>query len=280
MEPLGAKLKAAREQKQLTLTKVAGDIRIGSVHLSNLETGNYAALPGGVYNRAFLRAYCEYLGLDAQEMLDCYRNETSPPADRQSKARPRATPLATRFTAPPVVTWSILLVASIAGLYYSRRWIADVFSPYFVRAPVTAPLPANAGPPDISQARPAAQVPVAPPVVAVQQAGEQPPGTETDTGSTLPPQAPGTIRLKLQVTQRCWVSITSDGSRVLVKLLEPGDIQAFDAVESFYVILGNAGGVQATINGKQAKPFGKDGEVVKVLINQQTLSGLLEQPRG
>jgi cytoskeleton protein RodZ len=86
--------------------------------------------------------------------------------------------------------------------------------------------------------------------------------------------------LNLQITQRCWVSVTSDGNRVLVKLLEPGDAQTFDALESLYLILGNAGGVRASINGKPAKPFGKDGEVVRVSINVQNVNELLEQPKS
>ncbi|NWG13628.1 MAG: DUF4115 domain-containing protein [Acidobacteria bacterium] len=86
--------------------------------------------------------------------------------------------------------------------------------------------------------------------------------------------------MHLDITKDCWVSVTSDGNRVLVRLLEPGETQTFDALERFYVILGNAGGVRATINGKPLKQLGGDGEVVKVLINQQVLDNLLERPHG
>jgi RodZ C-terminal domain len=62
---------------------------------------------------------------------------------------------------------------------------------------------------------------------------------------------------------------------VLVKLLEPGEDLSFDAVEKFYVILGNAGGVRLKINGKRAKPPGNSGEVVKMMINTENVSALL-----
>ena len=64
-------------------------------------------------------------------------------------------------------------------------------------------------------------------------------------------------------------------NRVLVKMLEPGDDLSFDAAESFYVILGNAGGVRLKINGKRAKPPGNAGEVVKMMINTENVSDLL-----
>ncbi len=272
MEPLGAQLKAAREQKQLTIARVAGDTRISAAHIESLESGQYSRLPGGAYNRAFLRAYSDYLGLDTAALLEQYRLETAPPAEKAAKARPRAPLAESGFHVHPIFIWSLMLVASIAGLYLSRRWISDVFSPYFAPAPIAAR-------PPVPQSQPAA--PAEPTAAATAPAAEGQGTPAHPPAAEVPAPPPGTtIRLQLQVTQRCWVSVTGDGNRVLVKLLEPGDAQTFDAVESFYLILGNAGGVRATINGKPAKPFGKDGEVVKVLINQQTLDGLLEAPSG
>jgi hypothetical protein len=74
------------------------------------------------------------------------------------------------------------------------------------------------------------------------------------------------------------VSVNSDGTRVLVRLLEPGAHQTFDADDRFYIVLGNAGGVRLRINGKPARPLGKPGEVVRVLITTQNISDFLENP--
>jgi cytoskeleton protein RodZ len=93
---------------------------------------------------------------------------------------------------------------------------------------------------------------------------------------TEPKEPPaGTLRLEFEVVQKCWVSVSRDGDRVLVKLLEPGEDLSFDAAEKFYVILGNAGGVRLKINGKRAKPPGNSGEVVKMMINTENVSALL-----
>lgn len=276
MESLGAQLKAAREQKHVSVGRAAQDTRISATHLENLESGHFHLLPGGVYNRAFLKMYSVYLGLDPQVMLDRYKAETSTEAEKTVKAggvRTRSSePL---YAAHPIVLWSVMLLASIAVLYFSRSWISDVFSPYFTHreAPpqLQPPSPPTTGTPE------SAQVSLQP-AAGAQSENSQVAAPAAATEARLPPQAPGTIRLQLQITQRCWVSVTSDGNRVLVKLLEPGDSQTFDAAESLYLILGNAGGVRASINGQTARPFGKDGEVVKVSINGQNVHELLEKP--
>ena len=272
METLGARLKAAREQKHVSVSQAARETRISANHLESLETGRYKALPGGVYNRAFLRMYSEYLGLDPQAMLDTYHAETSTPAEKPAKPGHVSVQTSEPWFVPhPIVLWSIMLLVSVVTLYFGRGWISDVFSPYFTQRPSPAQ----------TLVKPEDQVPAP---VSSQPQGSPASGGEVAAAPSsraeepLPPQAPGSIRLHLQITQRCWVSVTSDGNRVLVKLLEPGDTQTFDAAESLYLILGNAGGVRATINGKAAKPFGRDGEVVKVSINGQSVNELLEQP--
>ncbi len=265
MESLGAQLKAAREQKRVSVAQAAHDTRISANHLESFETGRYQSLPGGVYNRAFLRMYSEYLGLDPQAMLDRYNAETSTLTEKPARAvGNRAQRLEPAFAPHPVMIWSVMLLVSVVALFLSRKWISDVFSPYFTHRPAPAQTLVKPEPQPPAQASGEPATTAAAPAAAAE--------------SPLPPQLPGTIRLHLQITQRCWVSVTSDGNRVLVKLLEPGDSQTFDAIESLYLILGNAGGVQATINGKPARAFGKNGEVVRVSINAQNVNELLEQP--
>ena len=62
--------------------------------------------------------------------------------------------------------------------------------------------------------------------------------------------------------------------------MDPGDVQRLYATEQFFLILGNAGGVHLKINGKSAKPLGKPGEVVKILINEKNLHEYLDQSPG
>jgi cytoskeleton protein RodZ len=297
MESVGQDLKAIREKKKISLAEIAQSTRINLNYLKSIEEGQFKELPGGIYNRAFLRSYCEYLGLDPKQYLDRYDAANLPPTEKETRSMPKLpSHKGDGAIIHPLLAWGAMLLVSVAGLYYSRHWISSIFSPYFARSPVSkmpAPEPPITATPQAEQPNPSARA-VQPAVTgvpadsgAVQNAAQNPPrtapsqpGQVSPESKALNPPPPGTIRIEFQILEKCWVSVNSDGNRVLVKVLEPGDDQFFDANERFYIQLGNAGGVRLKINGKPAKPLGKSGEVVRLLINEQNLPQLLEKTTG
>ena len=72
---VGEKLREAREIRGVDLFRVERDTKIRSKYLAALEDGDFAELPGDVYARGFLRNYATYLGLDADEMEEEWREE-------------------------------------------------------------------------------------------------------------------------------------------------------------------------------------------------------------
>ncbi len=292
MESVGRDLKSIREERKISLAEIAQATRININYLQYLEDGRYGDLPGGMYNRAFLRAYCERLGLDAAEYLKRYEAEVAPPSEKASKNKSKKLAQDNVLFRPhPLMAWGTMLLLSVVGLYFSRAWISSVFSPYFSRSPAASlPPPASPAPQQPDQQPTAqsatagtAQSPVRSDTSVPAQAGAISPPASADQTPAIktppPPPPPGTIRIEFHVLETCWVSVSSDGARVQ-KLLEPGEDQYFDAAERFYVILGNAGGVQMKINGRAAKPLGKSGEVVHMLINQQNIPELLVRTTG
>jgi cytoskeleton protein RodZ len=283
MGSVGSDLKAAREQRNISLTQIAADTHISAHYLECLEEGRYNQLPGGIYNRAFLKAYCEVLELDPEEMIKRYEAEITPPSEKPAKAKSQISPHPSSFKISPILTWSLMLAISAAGLFFSRTWIKAVFSPYFSHTPAAVvryePKPASVTPsPQVepslasSPAQTGAMEPV-PPANALQPADHP-----ADGEMTAPPNA--ALRIEFEVTEKCWVSIDSDGGPVVRKLLEPGQAQSFNASERFYIIVGNAGGVHLKINGKPAKPLGKPGEVVKMLIDEKNIPELIDNNAG
>ena len=83
---LGEVLRAAREAKEVDLTRVERDTKIRERYLSALERGEYRELPGAVYTKGFLRNYGAYLGLDPEYLIDLYRLETSSIAAERANA--------------------------------------------------------------------------------------------------------------------------------------------------------------------------------------------------
>ena len=72
---VGEKLREAREIRGVDLFRVERDTKIRTKFLSALENGDFADLPGDVYARGFLRNYATYLGMDADELEEEWREE-------------------------------------------------------------------------------------------------------------------------------------------------------------------------------------------------------------
>ena len=72
----GARLRQERERRGIALSSVADRTKIAPNLLVALERGDLIRLPGGLYRRAFLRAYADAVGLDPtevlQELLECF----------------------------------------------------------------------------------------------------------------------------------------------------------------------------------------------------------------
>ncbi len=76
--PVGEQLRQARERKNLTLEQVFQQIYIRPRYLKAMETGNFAALPSRAQARGFLRAYAEFLGLEAEPLVESLSGMFSP----------------------------------------------------------------------------------------------------------------------------------------------------------------------------------------------------------
>lgn len=67
-ETVADKLRLTREQKSLSLKNVAKKLDIKYEYLASLEKGEYDKLPGGIYEKTFLKKYTHFLGLDYQQL--------------------------------------------------------------------------------------------------------------------------------------------------------------------------------------------------------------------
>ena len=79
----GERLRRQRQHKSLSLTEIAATTKVGASHYAALERGDCSRWPGGVYNRAFIRAYAKAVGLDpdetAAEFAECFDCPASSP---------------------------------------------------------------------------------------------------------------------------------------------------------------------------------------------------------
>jgi cytoskeleton protein RodZ len=117
----------------VTLEEISSATRIGTRFLDALETEHWDRLPGGVFNRGFVRTTAQFLGLDPEAMLAEYTLATTDPArpaapvmiHSQSSWTPRTAPAAhDRRWVPGVV---LIAIAAIAvGGWLGWRHIQNV----------------------------------------------------------------------------------------------------------------------------------------------------------
>ena len=72
MGDFGKKFREAREKKDLSYDDVSNVTKISSRMLQAIEDEHFDLLPGGVFNKGFIRAYAKHLGLDPEEAVTDY----------------------------------------------------------------------------------------------------------------------------------------------------------------------------------------------------------------
>ena len=77
MPTLGEELKRRREERQIALADISEATRIGTRFLKAIEADNYGVLPGGIFTRSFIRAYARQVGMDEDEAIALYQQQTT-----------------------------------------------------------------------------------------------------------------------------------------------------------------------------------------------------------
>jgi cytoskeletal protein RodZ len=72
MPSFGEELKRERELRRITLREVADATKINLRYLEALDRNDFKHLPGGVFNRGFVRAYSQFIGVDPEQMVSAY----------------------------------------------------------------------------------------------------------------------------------------------------------------------------------------------------------------
>ena len=72
MGEFGDKFRTAREKKELSFDDVSNVTKISSRMLQAIEEEHFDQLPGGVFNKGFIRAYAKHLGLNGDEAVSDY----------------------------------------------------------------------------------------------------------------------------------------------------------------------------------------------------------------
>ena len=260
MPALGERFRAAREARGLSLSDVAEQIRIRSVYLAAIEDENWSAIGAPVYVRGFLRTYGRFLGLDTDEIVAEFGGASSEPAPPVVVASQKSTyvtgePDPPRHLSPLLWAASLIAVALIAYVFYSALTMHQRQNASVAVLPSNTATATSSASADVVSPTPDASLsPEASPV-----ASGSPGPNPSPSGS---PAADISNSLDVRLTAASWVRVTVDGSVSMEGTFPAGTARRFHGKVALLRI-GNAGGVEVSVDGKDVGPLGKAGDVVE-----------------
>lgn len=230
MASFGENLRRERELRGVDLHDMAEATKISIRFLQALEQDRVDVLPGGIFPRAFVRQYAKYLGLDPErlvaEFVFAFGGDPVPARAPRGKVH-----------LDHAGRWWVIAAAALLAVAF-LAWKALGRPPAAAKAEVLTPS--------------------APPLTFPQDRVYPPPSAAAN--------APAGVIVALAVRKRSWVEARVDGTTVLSRVMDAGETHRLDAREAVTLSLGNAGGVEYSLNGAPAVALGREGEVRRNVV--------------
>lgn len=254
---VGSYLREKRISRGVELDDAARITRIGKNYLSALEEERFDTLPNPAYVKGFLRAYASFLGLSGDEVIAIYERAGLPAALEIPNIKAKVSSMDPGKSVIPrkglwvVPLFLLVLVIGAAYLFKEKESVRE-------KAP-SAPssVPMTAGPAPVQQSLSSAVKAAGTTPLPAEKAGN----ASAQSGIEPPPEG---IVLKLKANQDSSLNVTIDGTVSQEYDLKAGDIIEWKADTIIALDMGNAGGMEAELNGKPLKPFGAPGKSAHV----------------
>lgn len=225
---LGQQLRRAREARGVSLRELSEQTRITMRHLEAIEADDYKPLPGGIFNKSFVKSYARHVGFDEQRAVDLYTRAvreqgdtdevlTSPQRSRVYTGDPERSPLV--MAALSAVIIGVLILIVYAGLHYYRRTEEGAATP--------TPTPAAA------------------------------PGAAAATTPTPPPAAAEGFKVTVRARDRSfWLTSWQDAEKKRGRFLKTEAPEEFAPAESLSLFFDSASAslLEVSVNGQALKP--------------------------
>jgi cytoskeleton protein RodZ len=227
---LGDTLRAERVRQNLDLSAVAAKTKIRLGILEAIERNQFDCMPGGAYRPSFLRQYAHALRLDESEAIAAFHQQYEEPY------LPLPTP-PKRTRSWPILElgWLLITAAAVVGVYKiaeSMHTIPAWKATGTAHKPPTVP------------AKPQTPAPV----------------SNSGAGAGKSSTAEPPVRVAFTATEPVWMSVKCDGAASYTGTLLGPETKTFEASTAVTVVIGNAGGLAISLNGKPLGPIGAHGE--------------------
>jgi len=239
---LGSLITQARKSAGLSIEDLSGSTNIRTALLKEIELNNFANCGGETYARGHIRNIATKLGVDPLIFIAAFEDEQMH-ADRSMKDLLVENSVMKQPEEARKVSWKVLATISVSSLFIVGLAQIIISNTASVEIPVpiasSTPTESAAPSPDVAEPTPTEQATIS-----------------TGTG----------VQLIISAARaKSWLFVSDATGRTLFSgQISQGTTKTFSTDVSLNVKVGNAGGVDLTVNGKKVDSLGVDGEVVSV----------------
>ena len=237
---LGSMITQARKSAGLSIDDLSASTNIRASLLREMESDSFHNCGGETYARGHIRNIATKLGVDPLIFTAAFEEEQMH-TDRSMRDLLVENRVMRLPESARKVSWKVLATISVGSLFVVG--LAQIIISNTASVDIPAPIPSTA-----ESATPSPEATEATP-------------TEEATIST------GTgVQLIVSATRaKSWLFVSDSTGRTLFSgQIARGTAKTFSTDVSLNIKVGNAGGVDLTVNGKKVDSIGADGEVVSV----------------
>ena len=242
----GRYLRAVRLEKGISLEEVSKETKIRVDNLLLIEKEDHGRLPAGVFIKGFLRAYAKAIGADGDEAVRRYLSSLRTfqgAADSRVDLPESGSAFWFRLGLSLGALMCIVALSVFATSIFQHYPSADG---QFNKQVTEDNIGENN-----------------------QEIVSKPPQSQDfvpDFAKKRSEKFEEKLLLEIMTIEDTWIKIIMDGRSPKQYSLKPGDRLELEASSGFNLLIGNAAGVNLSLNGKPVKVPGKSGEVVNVQI--------------
>ncbi len=266
----GEHLRREREMRGVSLDEVSQATRIGTRFLEALEGERWKDLPGGVFNRGFLRSIARYLGLDEEALVAEYAqatNDRPQMADWAPSALDRGAEPRRKNNRRLALLVTLLVLASMGAAGW-WAWTEYGSTLRTWRSPLPA-VPAPKPPAAPASAVPAAKADAAP---GETSAAAVPGSVQGSPSSAAVVANPAELELRVEVSRATEVSVAADGKTLFQGRMTSGESRMFKAKDRFDVSAKKSFALVLELNGVSMPPVGQGDSPGSVTLTRKDLA--------
>ena len=250
MDAIGNALRSERLRHGLTLEQIATQTKIGQYLLQAIEANQFDRLPGGLLTRSFLRQYAQVVGLDAEEVVASFKQQFEEP-----ESGCNSTPPKTDIHSFPCCQHFFGLRPRYSSALVSTQYGRTCGAAYPRPTPRRSHNSRVISEADLRLTKSFQDLPE----LAPKERPAAVPYPSSRLGTEPGPSS--AIHVVFTATEPVWISIQSDGNPVYTGMLEQQHNKELAASSRMTAVVGNAGGLEVSLNGKAIGPIGQHGEV-------------------